>query len=246
MGETGARGAAGATGVTRAVSGASAVGAPREAGAVGVAGVAGAARAMGLRERKKLRMYQDVSDVAITLFLQKGFERVSVAEVAAAAQISKPTLFRYFSSKEDLVLHRFADHEDEAARVVAARAPGESAVDALRRQFLAGIERSDPITGVNGDPHILAFHRLLYGTPSLVARLYEYLERSEDALTVALGGGLEARLAAGQIVAVQRILAQENWRRIADGEPVADVRRDAVVAAESAFARLEAGLPRCV
>ncbi|MEU5297209.1 TetR/AcrR family transcriptional regulator [Streptomyces umbrinus] len=201
---------------------------------------------MGLRERKKLRMYQDVSDVAITLFLQKGFERVSVAEVAAAAQISKPTLFRYFSSKEDLVLHRFADHEDEAARVVAARAPGESAVDALRRQFLAGIERSDPITGVNGDPHILAFHRLLYGTPSLVARLYEYLERSEDALTGALGGGLEARLAAGQIVAVQRILAQENWRRIADGELVADVRRDAVVAAESAFARLEAGLPRCV
>jgi AcrR family transcriptional regulator len=170
---------------------------------------------MGLRERKKLRMYQDVSDVAITLFLQKGFERVSVAEVAAAAQISKPTLFRYFSSKEDLVLHRFADHEDEAARVVAARAPGESAVDALRRQFLAGIERSDPITGVNGDPHILAFHRLLYGTPSLVARLYEYLERSEDALTAALGGGLDARLAAGQIIAVQRILAQENWRRIA-------------------------------
>jgi len=240
MGETGARGAAGATGVTRAVSGASAVGAPRAAAAVGAAG------AMGLRERKKLRMYQDVSDVAITLFLQKGFERVSVAEVAAAAQISKPTLFRYFSSKEDLVLHRFADHEDEAARVVAARAPGESAVDALRRQFQAGIERSDPITGVNGDPHILAFHRLLYGTPSLVARLYEYLERSEDALTAALGGGLDARLAAGQIIAVQRILAQENWRRIADGEPVADVRRDAVVAAESAFARLEAGLPRCV
>ncbi|WP_307531393.1 TetR/AcrR family transcriptional regulator [Streptomyces umbrinus] len=201
---------------------------------------------MGLRERKKMRMYQDVSNVAIALFLQKGFERVSVAEVAAAAQISKPTLFRYFSSKEDLVLHRFADHEDEAARVVAARASGESAVDALRRQFLAGIERSDPITGVNGDPRILAFHRLLYGTPSLVARLYEYLERSEDALAEALGGGLDARLAAGQIIAVQRILAQENWRRIADGEPVAEVRRDAVVAAEGAFARLEAGLPRCV
>ncbi|MDQ0950760.1 AcrR family transcriptional regulator [Streptomyces phaeochromogenes] len=237
MGETGARGAAGATGVTRAVSGASAVGAPPEARAVGP---------VGLRERKKMRMYQDVSDVAITLFLQKGFERVSVAEVAAAAQISKPTLFRYFSSKEDLVLHRFADHEDEAARVVAARAPGESAVDALRRQFLAGIERSDPITGVNADPHILAFHRLLYGTPSLVARLYEYLERSEDALGEALGGGLEARLAAGQIIAVQRILAQENWRRISEGEPVVDVRRDAVVSAEGAFARLEAGLPRCV
>ncbi|MBV1936632.1 TetR/AcrR family transcriptional regulator [Streptomyces sp. BV286] len=203
----------------------------------------GAANAMGLRERKKLRMYQDVSDVAIQLFLAKGFERVSVAEVAAAAEISKPTLFRYFPAKEDLVLHRFADHETEAARVVGGRAPGQSAIDALRLHFLAGIERSDPVTGVNGDPHILAFHELLYGTPSLVARLYEYLERSEAALAAALGGSLGARLAAGQVVAVQRILAMENWRRIARGEDVATVRGDAVEAAEGAFARLREGLP---
>ena len=73
------------------------------------------------------------------------------------------------------------------------------------------------MTGVNADPQVLAFHRLLYGTPSLVARLYEYLERSEDALAAALGGDLEARLAAGQIIAVQRILAMDNWRRIAGG-----------------------------
>jgi AcrR family transcriptional regulator len=220
MGETGAKSAAGATG-----------------GAVAAAG------AMGLRERKKLRMYQDVSDIAISLFLEKGFERVSVAEVAAAAEISKPTLFRYFPTKEDLVLHRFADHRAEAARVVGARAPGQSPIDALRRHFLAGIERSDPVTGVNGHPAVLAFHRLLYGTPSLVARLYEYLERSEAALAEALGGDLEARLAAGQIVAVQRILALENWRRIAAGERFAEVRRDAVAAAEGAFARLGEGLP---
>jgi AcrR family transcriptional regulator len=199
---------------------------------------------MGLRERKKMRMYQDVSDVAISLFLEKGFEKVSVAEVAAAAEISKPTLFRYFPAKEDLVLHRFADHETEAARVVGGREPGQSVIDALRRHFLAGIERCDPVTGLNDAPGVLAFHRLLYGTPSLVARLYGYLERSESALAEVLGGDLEARLAAGQIIAVQRILALENWRRIAGGERVADVRRDAVAAAESAFARLGDGLPR--
>ncbi|WP_328499296.1 TetR/AcrR family transcriptional regulator [Streptomyces sp. NBC_00414] len=197
---------------------------------------------MGLRERKKLRMYQEVSDIAIALFLEKGFERVSVAEVAAAAEISKPTLFRYFSSKEDLVLHRFADHQAEAARVVGDRAPGQSPIDALRLHFLAGIERSDPVTGVNDHPQVLAFHRLLYGTPSLVARLYEYLERSEAALAAALGGTLEARLAAGQVVAVQRILAMDNWRRMARGEDAERVRRDAVTAAEAAFARLGAGL----
>jgi AcrR family transcriptional regulator len=91
---------------------------------------------MGLRERKKRQTYQAISDAAIALFLKKGFDRVSVAEVAAAADVSKPTLFRYFPAKEDLALHRFADHEDEAARVVAARPPGIPPLDALQRHFL--------------------------------------------------------------------------------------------------------------
>ncbi|MBZ6286810.1 TetR family transcriptional regulator [Streptomyces olivaceus] len=197
----------------------------------------------GLRERKKQRMFQTLSDVAIGLFLERGFDAVSVAEVAAAAEVSKPTLFRYFPAKEDLVLHRVADHEDEAARVAA---EGPAPVDALRRHFLAGLERCDPVTGLNDDPAVLAFHRLLYGTPALVARLHTHLERSEAALAGALGGDLAARLAAGQIIAVQRVLALENWRRIAAGERVEDVREDAVAATERAFTGLAAGLPRSV
>ncbi|MGW0488926.1 TetR family transcriptional regulator [Streptomyces olivaceus] len=197
----------------------------------------------GLRERKKQRMFQTLSDVAIGLFLERGFDAVPVAEVAAAAEVSKPTLFRYFPAKEDLVLHRVADHEDEAARVAA---EGPAPVDALRRHFLAGLERCDPVTGLNDDPAVLAFHRLLYGTPALVARMHTHLERSEAALAGALGGDLAARLAAGQIIAVQRVLALENWRRIAAGERVEDVRGDAVAAAERAFAGLAAGLPRNV
>ncbi|MDC2960624.1 TetR/AcrR family transcriptional regulator [Streptomyces gilvifuscus] len=196
---------------------------------------------MGLRERKKQRMYEVVSETAIRLFLEKGFDAVSVAEVAAAAEVSKPTLFRYFPTKEDLVLHRIADHEQEAARVAA---QGPTPIAALRRHFLDGLQRDDPVTGLNDHPQVLAFHSLLYGTPSLVARVYAYQQRSEDALAQALGGGLEARLAAGQIVAVQRILALDNWRRIAAGEPVDEVRPDAVAAAERAFEMLAAGLPR--
>ncbi|MFE2043655.1 TetR/AcrR family transcriptional regulator [Streptomyces sp. NPDC059477] len=193
----------------------------------------------GLRERKKRRMYEVVSETAIGLFLEKGFDAVSVAEVAAAAEISKPTLFRYFPAKEDLVLYRIADHEGEAARVVG---EGPTPIAALRRHFLAGLERGDPVTGLNAHPQVLAFHTLLYGTPSLVARASAHVERSEAALAEALGGDLDARLAAGQIIAVQRILAQENWRRVAGGEAVEVVRRDAVAAAERAFDRLEGGL----
>lgn len=171
----------------------------------------------GLRERKKRRMYESVSEVAIRLFLEKGFDAVSVAEVAAAAEISKPTLFRYFPAKEDLVLYRIADHEDETARVVAGRAEGESVVGAVRAHFLAGLARRDPVTGLNDHPQVLAFHRLLYGTPSLVARAHGHLERAEAALAEVLGGGLDAKVAAGQIVAVRRVLAEENWRRVERG-----------------------------
>lgn len=203
----------------------------------------------GLRERKKQRMYQAVSEVAVRMFLERGFDAVSVAEVAAAAEISKPTLFRYFPAKEDLVLHQIADHEQEAARVVVAgRAEGVAPLAALRRHFLAGLAAEDPVTGLNDHPQVRAFYNLLYGTPSLVARLYGYLERSEAALAGALSDelptALDARLAAGQIVAVRRILAEENWRRVAAGERPAEVRADAVAAAERAFDALATGLPR--
>ncbi|MFM9444962.1 TetR family transcriptional regulator [Streptomyces acidiscabies] len=201
----------------------------------------------GLRERKKQRMYRDVSDIAVRMFIERGFDEVSVAEVAAAAEISKPTLFRYFPAKEDLVLHRLADHEREAAEVVTAgRARGLAPVEALRRHFLAGLEARDPVTGLNDHPQVRAYYTLLYGTPSLVARLYGFLERSEEALGEALGGTLPARLAAGQIIAVRRILALDNWRRIAEGEPVEEVGRDAVAAAERAFGVLAAAVGELV
>ncbi|MFD9881927.1 TetR family transcriptional regulator [Streptomyces alboflavus] len=204
---------------------------------------------VGLRQLKKRRTYEAVSEAAIALFLERGFEKVSVAEVAAAAEISKPTLFRYFPAKEDLVLHRFADHEDEAARVVTGRPRDHSPLAALRAHFLAGLTRHDPVTGLNDAPEVLAFHRLLYGTPSLVARLYGYQERAERALAEALAEApvipvapLPARLAAAQILAAQRVLALENWRRVAAGEPVAAVRADAVRAANQAFDQLSSGL----
>ncbi|WP_225840238.1 TetR/AcrR family transcriptional regulator [Streptomyces sp. NK08204] len=201
----------------------------------------------GLRERKKQQMYQRLSDTAIGLFQQKGYEHVTVADIAAAVDISKPTLFRYFPAKEDLVLHRLADHEGEAGRVVAQRPAGCSPLEALRRHFLDGLARRDPVTGLNDDPEVLAFHRLLYGTPPLVARLHTHVERDEAALAHSLGsetgGGVQARLAAGQIAAVQRILAQENWRQITAGRSADTLYPEAVAVARSAFAQLEAGLP---
>jgi len=192
----------------------------------------------GLRARKKARTRDAIADAAISLFLAHGFDQVSVNDIAAAAEVSKPTLFRYFATKEDLVLHRFADHNGEAARVVRDREPGVSPVMALYRHFRAGLDRYEPVTGLNDHPEVVAFHRLVFTTPSLAGRLTRYMLEDEVALADALGPGIEARLRAAQVLAVQRVLARANWQKIADGRTASDVHSEAVADADLAFAQL--------
>ncbi|MGW5372109.1 TetR/AcrR family transcriptional regulator [Streptomyces sp. NPDC004009] len=192
----------------------------------------------GLRARKKERTRDAIGDAAVSLFLERGFDQVSVNDIAAAAEVSKPTLFRYFPTKEDLVLYRFADHQGEAARVVRDRGPGIEPVAALHRHFRAGLDRWDPVTGLSDHPEVVAFHRLVFTTPSLAGRLTRYQLGDEEALADALGEGIRARLLAAQILAVQRVLARTNWQKIADGRTALDVHPEAVADADQAFRRL--------
>ncbi|MFJ8630784.1 TetR/AcrR family transcriptional regulator [Streptomyces sp. NPDC093568] len=201
----------------------------------------------GLRERKKQRTHAAISDAAIALFLEHGFNQVSVAQVAAAAEVSKRTLFAYFPTKEDLVLHRLADHETEIARVVRARPPGTAPLTAVREHFLAGLRERDPITGLNDHPQVRRLHRMILDAPSLVARMERFKTTAERALAEALRETadtpeLTARLAAVQIVGVHWALAQDNADRLVHGES-ADARHAGAVAdAEHAFGLLENGL----
>ena len=192
----------------------------------------------GLRARKKVRTRDAIAEAAISLFLAHGFDQVSVSDIAATAEVSKPTLFRYFPTKEDLILHRFADHHGEAARVVRDRPPGIAPTTALHRHFRSGLDRFEPVTGLNDHPEVVAFHRLVFTTPSLAGRLMHYLLADEDALAAALGPGVPGRLQAAQVIAVQRVLARANWQKIADGRTARDVQPAAVAAAAQAFAGL--------
>ena len=195
----------------------------------------------GLRARKKARTRDAIADAAISLFLAHGFDQVSVADIAAAAEVSKPTLFRYFAAKEDLVLHRIADHNGEAARVVRDRQPGISPLTALHRHFRAGLDRRDPVTGLNDHPEVLTFHRLVFTTPSLAGRLIRYTLDDEEALAAALGGDITARLQAAQVIAVQRVLARTTWQKLVAGRTADDVYPEAVADADRAFALLQTG-----
>ena len=73
--------------------------------------------AEGLRERKKQRTREDIAAAAMALFSARGFDDVTVADVARAADVSEKTVFNYFPTKEDLVVHRGAER-------MAARWPG--------------------------------------------------------------------------------------------------------------------------
>lgn len=196
---------------------------------------------VGLRARKKARTRDVIADAAISLFLTHGFDQVSVSEIAATAEVSKPTLFRYFATKEDLILHRFADHQGEAARVVRDRQSDMAPMTALHRHFRAGLNRFEPVTGLNDHPEVVAFHRLVFTTPSLAGRLMQYMLDDEDALAAVLDRGIGARLQAAQVIAVQRVLARTNWQKIADGRTARDVQPEAVADADQAFAQLRHG-----
>jgi AcrR family transcriptional regulator len=204
----------------------------------------------GLRERKKARTRQAISESAIALFLERGYDTVSVAQIAAAAEVSKRTLFAYFPSKDDLVLHRFADHEDEPARVVRQRGPGESPLDALHRHLRSRLDERDPITGLCDIPQVVAFYRLIIDTPALAGAQVRYQSRGEDALTSALlettepapDAELTARLTAVQVLAVLRTLADRNQRRISAGSRADDLAPEAAAAADHAFDLLRGGL----
>jgi AcrR family transcriptional regulator len=194
----------------------------------------------GLRARKRERTRDAIANAAISLFLERGFDQVPVADIAARAEVSKPTLFRYFPAKEDLVLHRIADHQGEAARVVRDRPPGVSPMTALHRHFRAGLDRRDPVTGLNDHPEVLAFHELVFTTPSLAGRLVQWTLGNEEALAAALGDDITARLQAAQVLAVQRVLARANWQQLVAGRTADDVHPEAVADADRAFALLQA------
>ncbi|MGW1681055.1 TetR/AcrR family transcriptional regulator [Saccharopolyspora sp. NPDC002376] len=203
----------------------------------------------GLRERKKQRTRETISNTAIALFLENGFDPVSITQVADAAEVSRRTLFSYFPTKEDLVVHRFADHEEESARVVRARPTDQSPLDALRAHFLDGLRRHDAITGISDNPEVIALYELILDTPALYARITRFFENSERALVDALREtddqpDLTARLMAAQITAIQRTLSLNNFRRAVNGITATDAYPEAVTAAELGFDLLHDGLRR--
>jgi AcrR family transcriptional regulator len=204
------------------------------------------AEAMGLRERKKLQTAMRIYRTAIALFVERGFDNVSVQEVAEAAEVSKMTVFNYFGTKEDLVFRPMEEHFGDVARAVRERKPGESAVDAVRRQFLEMVEARDPSVGLHSEPFARQVRRLVMETPALMERAFLAAQKGTRDLAGILaeetGDAMLATVVAATLSAARNALIEEHHHRIDAGESPDVVAADAAARARHAFDLIEKGL----
>ncbi|MEV0646686.1 TetR family transcriptional regulator [Phytomonospora sp. NPDC050363] len=139
-----------------------------------------------LRERKKLRTRRALVDAATRLFDEKGYVETTVAEIAAAAEVSTKTFFNYFPSKEEVL---FADAEVRmriALRMIAEREPGESLGDLLLRviDHVLGLIRSDALDVGMSTAKVRM--RLVMAEPVLQARAQQLVMASQIDLARAI------------------------------------------------------------
>src|SRR3954463_14464285 len=97
--------------------------------------------APGLRERKKQRTRELISETARRLFAERGFDAVTVAEVARAADVSEGTVFNYSPTKEQLFYGEMERFETQLVAGVRSRPAGETPLDAVRRVIVEGADR---------------------------------------------------------------------------------------------------------
>jgi AcrR family transcriptional regulator len=134
----------------------------------------------GRRERKKAATRQAIADAALRLFLERGYDQVSVHDVADAADVAPSTVFKHFSGKEALVFDQDEDHEAELVDAVRKRPAGQSVLDALRQHVL------DTWPPIAEHPQRAGFVDLVDSTPALRAYSERMWTRYTDALTAAI------------------------------------------------------------
>jgi len=204
--------------------------------------------ATGLRERKKQQTRELLAETARRLFTERGFERVSVAEIARAADVSEKTVFNYFPTKEDLVYWRLESFEDELLETIRSREAGESVLDAfgrfvrLPRGMLGQYDRK-------AREQLAALTRMIVASPSLIAREQQIFEGYTASLAALIadetGAGpddVEPWVAANAMMGVHRRLIDYTRGRIVAGARHPELAADVLDQAERGLALLAEGL----
>jgi AcrR family transcriptional regulator len=194
----------------------------------------------GLRERKKQATRLAIRDAAMRLFEEHGFAGTTFDRIAAAADVSRATVFSYFPTKEDIVFGEGAAVVDAlSASLAEGRAAGETTIGTVRAWLGA----------MSGwlEPELVLQLRLAREVPAVGAKrlqLYGRVQRAvADALEAELGADahLAAQLAAASLVAAFRVAEETAAARMEqDGRALTDDEIDALLDDAAAFA--EAGM----
>ncbi len=194
-----------------------------------------------LRDRKKRETRQRLSDIATRLFFKRGFDAVTVDEIAAAADVSKVTVFNYFARKEDLFLDREDDVKLLLREALAVSPKGQSAVDALRRLVDRLCEQKHPFARI--DSQTVGWWRVVAASASLKARVREIGDEVVEGLAVELAGpkadGL-AHLVAGMVVLTWRTAYGEGVRVFERGGSTKKANAAFVALIDQGFAAVRA------
>jgi AcrR family transcriptional regulator len=194
----------------------------------------------GLRERKKQQTRRLIAEIARRRFAERGFEAVTVAEIAREAQVSEKTVFNYFPTKEDLVYWRLESFEEELLATIRERA--ESVLDAFGRFVRAP-------RGMLGDvdedtrEQLAALTRTIVESPALLAREQQIFEGYTRALAAVIDGdGIEPWVTANALMGVHRALVAFARQRILAGARHPALADEVRLEADRALALLERGL----
>ncbi|MFI5613992.1 TetR/AcrR family transcriptional regulator [Amycolatopsis sp. NPDC051903] len=137
----------------------------------------------GLRERTRRAVQQDITEAAQRLFVEHGYERTTMDDVAEAAGLSRRSLFRYFPTKEDLIVGKFEVLADTMVERLRERPLDELVWESLRRAF----DLLVPYVDAPGKHEVAEpMQRIVFATPALLASYLEKLQRMESAAEVAL------------------------------------------------------------
>jgi len=204
----------------------------------------------GLRERKKQRTRQLIADTARRLFLERGFDAVTVTEIAREAEVAPATVFNYFPAKEDLFYSRLEAFEDALLRAIRERPPGEGVLSAFHG-FLVGQDGVLAMGAPGGDDEaterIRAITRLITGSPALLARERQVFDDYARALAALLqeetgADGVVCQTVANALLGLHRALIDHVRELALAGESAVRIRRSVRARAGEAVAQLERGL----
>jgi len=204
---------------------------------------------LGLRERKKHKTRQVIAAAAQELFVRRGFENVSVAEIARAAEVSETTVFNYFPTKEDLIYQGLEAFEDQLLQAIRDRPPGEGVLQAFGHFILQphGLLTADDAASAGA---LASVSRLITSSPSLIAREQQMLTRFADSLAALLAeetgtgpGDLTCQIVANTLIGIHRaVLSYVRQRIVADPAGPRQLARDLEADCQKALDLLAGGL----